>query len=209
MRHICGDEQCGLEWLRAASSAIAVSLHADDEHVNVLTRCGRDKRRLSLNNPLSFLLPIYTHIHILTLTTMASNRVPTPPPLHDLPTAKEKKYDRQLRLWGTSGQAALEETHILLVNNGSGVTGIEALKNLVLPGIGQFSILDPAIVTEADLGVNFFLEDESLGKFRAEETVRLLEELNPDAKGTAIKEVSERIECAYTLQANADTPNSL
>jgi tRNA A37 threonylcarbamoyladenosine dehydratase len=127
---------------------------------------------------------------------MASNRVPTPPPLHDLPTAKEKKYDRQLRLWGASGQAALEETHILLVNNGSGVTGIEALKNLVLPGIGQFSILDPAIVTEADLGVNFFLEDESLGKFRAEETVRLLEELNPDAKGTAVKEVRKRCMCA-------------
>jgi amyloid beta precursor protein binding protein 1 len=105
---------------------------------------------------------------------MASNRVPTPPPFHDLPTAKEKKYDRQLRLWGASGQAALEKTHILLVNNGSGVTGIEALKNLVLPGIGQFSILDPAIVTEADLGVNFFLE-----------------ELNPDAKGTAVKEVSK------------------
>jgi hypothetical protein len=127
---------------------------------------------------------------------MASNRVATPPPLHDLPTAKEKKYDRQLRLWGASGQAALEETHILLVNNGSGVTGIEALKNLVLPGIGQFSILDPAIVTQADLGVNFFLEDESLGKFRAEETVRLLEELNPDAKGTAINEVSEKLPCA-------------
>lgn len=120
---------------------------------------------------------------------MMTNRTVTPPPLHDLPTAKEKKYDRQLRLWGASGQAALEETHILLVNHGSGVTGIEALKNLVLPGIGQFSILDPAVVTEADLGVNFFLDDDSLGKFRAEETVRLLEELNPDVKGTAVKEV--------------------
>lgn len=138
----------------------------------------------------------FSTLHNVSLTIMASNRVATPPPLHDLPTAKEKKYDRQLRLWGASGQAALEETHILLVNNGSGVTGIEALKNLVLPGIGQFSILDPAIVTEAALGVNFFLEDESLGKFRADETVRLLEELNPDAKGTAIKEVSGRITCA-------------
>jgi NEDD8-activating enzyme E1 regulatory subunit len=59
----------------------------------------------------------------------------------------------------------------------------------VLPGIGQFSILDPAIVSEEDLGVNFFLEDESLGKFRADETVRLLMELNPDVKGHAIKEV--------------------
>jgi amyloid beta precursor protein binding protein 1 len=83
----------------------------------------------------------------------------------------------------------LENTHILLINNGSGVTGVEALKNLVLPGIGQFSILDSAVVTEADLGVNFFLEDASLGKFRAEETTRLLKELNPDVDGHAITEV--------------------
>nr|OQO17835.1 hypothetical protein B0A51_14443 [Rachicladosporium sp. CCFEE 5018] len=122
---------------------------------------------------------------------MAANRVPTPPPLHDLPTAKEKRYDRQLRLWGASGQVTLEEAHILLVNTGSGVTGIEALKNLVLPGVGQFSILDSATVSEEDLGVNFFLEDESLGKFRAEETVRLLGELNPDVRGHAITEPLE------------------
>jgi amyloid beta precursor protein binding protein 1 len=59
----------------------------------------------------------------------------TPPVLHG-PSAKEKKYDRQLRLWAASGQAALEDAHLLLVNAGSGVTGIETLKNLVLPGIG-------------------------------------------------------------------------
>ncbi|KAF2772706.1 hypothetical protein EJ03DRAFT_324254 [Teratosphaeria nubilosa] len=114
-----------------------------------------------------------------------------PPPLQDIPTAKEKKYDRQLRLWGAQGQVALEETHILLINSGPGVTGVEALKNLVLPGIGQFSILDSAAVSEADLGVNFFLDDESLGKFRAEETVRLLKELNPGVEGHAITEPLE------------------
>lgn len=65
----------------------------------------------------------------------------------------------------------------------SGVVGVETLKNLVLPGIGGFSIVDPATVTEADLGVNFFLEEESLGKSRAEETCRLLRELNPDVQG--------------------------
>ena len=98
-------------------------------------------------------------------------------------------------MWGATGQLALENSHILLINSGPGVVGIETLKNLVLPGIGQFTIQDSAVVTAADLGVNFFLEDESLGKFRAEETVRLLEELNPDAKGTAIKEVSKKTEC--------------
>jgi len=57
----------------------------------------------------------------------------TPPPLQG-PSAKEKKYDRQLRLWAASGQAALEEAHLLLINTGPGVIGVETLKNLVLPG---------------------------------------------------------------------------
>jgi hypothetical protein len=57
----------------------------------------------------------------------------TPPVLHG-PTAKEKKYDRQLRLWAASGQAALEDAHLLLINSGPGVIGVETLKNLVLPG---------------------------------------------------------------------------
>ncbi|KAF2720613.1 hypothetical protein K431DRAFT_285713 [Polychaeton citri CBS 116435] len=122
---------------------------------------------------------------------MATKRPSTPPPLHQLPTAKEKKYDRQLRLWGASGQEALEDTHILLINNGPGIAGVETLKNLVLPGVGHFTILDPALVSHADLGVNFFLDDTSLGRFRAEETVKLLMELNPDVKGSAVTEPLE------------------
>lgn len=116
----------------------------------------------------------------------------TPLPLQ-APTTKEKKYDRQLRLWAASGQRALEESHILLIVGGesgsnSSVAGAEALKNLVLPSIGSFTIADAAKVTEADLGVNFFLEVDSLGKSRAEEMKRLLEELNPDVSGHAISE---------------------
>ena len=57
-----------------------------------------------------------------------------PPPPQDVPTAKEKKYDRQLRLWGGHGQEALESAHVLVFNSGSGVAVIEALKNIVLPG---------------------------------------------------------------------------
>lgn len=133
----------------------------------------------------------------------------TIPPVLTGPTAKEKKYDRQLRLWAASGQAALENAHLLLLNAGSGAVGIETLKNLVLPGIyfpsrdmssknllisnqpgvGQFTILDPNLVQEEDLGVNFFLSEESLGKSRAKETCRTLQELNPDVKGHAIHAV--------------------
>lgn len=69
----------------------------------------------------------------------------TPPVLHG-PTSKERKYDRQLRLWAANGQAALEEAHILLINSGPGVVGIETLKNLVLPGEPTDILATPFLV---------------------------------------------------------------
>ena len=116
---------------------------------------------------------------------------PVTPPALQKPTAKEKKYDRQLRLWAAKGQRALEESHFLLLNSGSGVVGIETLKNLVLPGIGQFTIVDENIVTEEDLGINFFLEESSLGKSRAAECCRLLRELNTEVEGHWEQQVRE------------------
>ncbi|KAH7116000.1 hypothetical protein B0J11DRAFT_538944 [Dendryphion nanum] len=113
-----------------------------------------------------------------------------PPPVQG-PTAKEKKYDRQLRLWGATGQMALENSHILLINSGPGTVGLETLKNLVLPGIGNFTIQDSAVVSEADLGVNFFLEEQHIGGSRAEHTTALLKELNPDVDGHFITEPIE------------------
>lgn len=106
----------------------------------------------------------------------------TPPILHG-PSEKEKKYDRQLRLWAASGQAALESANILLVNSGPGTVGIETLKNLVLPGIGRFTIADEAVVDEPDLGVNFFLDESCLGKQRSQCCTELLQELNPEVQG--------------------------
>ena len=128
------------------------------------------------------------------------------------PSSKERKYDRQLRLWAASGQQTLEQSRVLLVNSDGpidsentsvgGVAGTETLKNLVLPGVGGFTIVDPAIVTETDLGVNFFLEESSLGKSRAQETCTYLKELNPDVDGDYKAEV--RPHKASTL-ANRDT----
>jgi len=107
----------------------------------------------------------------------------------------KSRYDRQLRLWGATGQIALENSHILLINSGPGVVGVETLKNLVLPCIGNFTIQDSAIVSEADLGVNFFLEDQHLGGYRAEHTCNLLKELNPDVDGHFVTEVGQMTSC--------------
>lgn len=56
-------------------------------------------------------------------------------------------------------------------------------------GIGRFTIIDDALVTEEDLGANFFLDDNSVGLSRAEKACELLRELNPDVNGDFIKGV--------------------
>ncbi|KAH9622014.1 hypothetical protein KSS87_010165 [Heliosperma pusillum] len=63
------------------------------------------------------------------------------------------KYDRQLRIWGDQGQAALEKASICLLN--CGPTGSETLKNLVLGGIGSITVVDGTKVEVGDLGNNF------------------------------------------------------
>jgi NEDD8-activating enzyme E1 regulatory subunit len=68
--------------------------------------------------------------------------------------ATGNKYDRQLRLWGATGQKALCESHVLLIN--ADAAGTETLKNLVLPGLGNFTILDDALLSPQDAGSNFF-----------------------------------------------------
>eukprot|EP00956_Cyclotella_meneghiniana_P031378 scaffold82276_cov67-Cyclotella_meneghiniana.AAC.2 len=57
--------------------------------------------------------------------------------------ATNDKYDRQLRLWGPAGQKSLSSTLVVLI--GSSACGTESLKNLVLPGVGAFLILDDVL----------------------------------------------------------------
>jgi len=105
--------------------------------------------------------------------------------MSNLPTEKTTRYDRQLRLWGDHGQALLEAAHVCLIN--ASATGTEILKNLVLPGIGGFTIVDEKKVTNADLGNNFFFDKSSVGKSRAASATALLLELNSEVKGCSVE----------------------
>ncbi|XP_029112104.1 NEDD8-activating enzyme E1 regulatory subunit isoform X1 [Scleropages formosus] len=104
---------------------------------------------------------------------------------------KEQKYDRQLRLWGDHGQEALENAHVCLIN--ATATGTEILKNLVLPGIGAFTIVDGHKVTGEDVGNNFFLSISSIGKNRAQAATELLQELNSDVSGNFVEESPDKL----------------
>lgn len=103
---------------------------------------------------------------------------------NSIPTEKDRKYDRQLRLWASSGQRALENAHVCLI--GATATGSEILKNLVLPGIGQFTVVDDGMVNEGDAASNFFVSADEIGKPRAECVRALINELNPEVRGNAI-----------------------
>lgn len=98
--------------------------------------------------------------------------------------ATTDKYDRQVRLWGSHGQKILAHGEVILLGISS--AGTETLKNLVLPGIGKFTVVDDSLVTLRDCGNDFFVTQEDIGKPRAEVVKTLLEELNSDSKGKAI-----------------------
>ncbi|KAM8983083.1 NEDD8-activating enzyme E1 regulatory subunit isoform 1-T1 [Ara ararauna] len=102
---------------------------------------------------------------------------------------KEQRYDRQLRLWGDHGQEALESAHVCVIN--ATATGTEILKNLVLPGIGSFTIVDGNRVSGEDVGNNFFLQKKHIGKNRAQSATELLQELNNDVSGNYVEENPE------------------
>nr|GEY25676.1 NEDD8-activating enzyme E1 regulatory subunit AXR1-like [Tanacetum cinerariifolium]GEY38829.1 NEDD8-activating enzyme E1 regulatory subunit AXR1-like [Tanacetum cinerariifolium] len=96
------------------------------------------------------------------------------------------KYDRQLRIWGEQGQAALEKASICLLN--CGPTGSETLKNLVLGGIGSITVVDGSKVENGDLGNNFMVSESSLGQPKAKCVCAFLQELNDAVKAKFIEE---------------------
>ena len=108
-----------------------------------------------------------------------------------IPSEKSTRYDRQLRLWGDHGQSLLESSHVCLIN--ATATGTEILKNLILPGIGAFTIVDANVASVSDLGVNFFVSSDYMGKSKSQVTMNFLQELNMDVKGNFIDDDFESL----------------
>ncbi|OIW05949.1 hypothetical protein TanjilG_07225 [Lupinus angustifolius] len=101
------------------------------------------------------------------------------------------KYDRQLRIWGDQGQAALEKSSICLLN--CGPTGSETLKNLVLGGVGSITVVDGSKVEVGDLGNNFMVDESSLGQSKAKCVCSFLQELNDAVKAKFVEEDPETL----------------
>lgn len=99
-------------------------------------------------------------------------------PSHQPISADEiKLYDRQIRTWGMDVQEKLRRANVLLI--GMKGLGSEIAKNLVLAGIGTLTILDNEVITEEDLGTQFFVTEAQVGQNRAEAALPELQKLNP------------------------------
>lgn len=124
---------------------------------------------------------------------MATNTTLRPwvPAASDQRDTRNKRYDRQIRIWGAEGQARLEASRVALLN--AGPTGSETLKNLVLGGIASFTIVDGAKVEARDLGNNFLVEQARLGQPRAQVVTDLLKEMNDSVSGSYVEDAPEEL----------------
>ncbi|KAE8449144.1 hypothetical protein EG329_008528 [Mollisiaceae sp. DMI_Dod_QoI] len=86
-------------------------------------------------------------------------------------------YDRQIRLWGVQAQEKIRSANILLITMKA--LANEVAKNLVLAGIHSLTIVDHEVVTENDLGAEFFISEADVGINRAEAAAPQIRKLNP------------------------------
>jgi len=97
--------------------------------------------------------------------------------------ANEEQFDRQLRIWGSIGQANLRSSFVLLFS--SSLEIVEAMRNLVLPDLKQICIIDDAITSQHDINTNFFIDPDDLGVPRANAILHGMKQLNPHFLGSA------------------------
>eukprot|EP00041_Stephanoeca_diplocostata_P036480 m.1334633 g.1334633 ORF g.1334633 m.1334633 type:complete len:1101 (-) comp24875_c1_seq8:1780-5082(-) len=86
-------------------------------------------------------------------------------------------YSRQRYVLGDGAMQRLARSNVLVC--GAGGTGVEIAKNIVLAGVKSLTIQDTRPTTMFDLGTQFFLDQEDIGKNRAEACAHKLQDLNP------------------------------
>lgn len=126
-----------LEWPRHPITTLHYGQRSLLPRIQSLALCGKN---IQIPISISNTFPNSTAAFVFALATSGVAMQQNLHATHG-PSDREKRYDRQLRLWAASGQDALEAAHILLINSGPGVVGIETLKNLVLPGLYYALIL--------------------------------------------------------------------
>ncbi|OQE27768.1 hypothetical protein PENSTE_c004G02301 [Penicillium steckii] len=88
----------------------------------------------------------------------------------------ESLYSRQLYVLGHEAMKRMGSSNVLVV--GLKGLGVEIAKNIALAGVKSLTLHDPAPVAISDLSSQFFLQQQDVGKPRAEVTAPRVAELN-------------------------------
>jgi len=89
----------------------------------------------------------------------------------------EALYSRQLYVFGHEAQQKMQATNVLIA--GLKGLGVEIAKNVILAGVKSVGLLDATPVQIADLGAQFYLTEQDIGKPRASVSSPQLQSLNP------------------------------
>jgi len=125
------------------------------------------------------------------------------------PAVDESLYSRQLYVFGHEAQQKLQQSNVLFV--GLRGLGVETAKNVVLAGVKSVSLLDQSLVSIADLGAQFYLTEEHVGKVtRAAASLAQLQTLNPYVAVSEVREpLSEALLASGRFQIVVLTDSSL
>ncbi|KAF9356453.1 SUMO-activating enzyme subunit 1 [Mortierella sp. NVP85] len=99
---------------------------------------------------------------------------------HKITEDEAALYDRQIRLWGLEAQHRMRNASILIA--GMRALSDEVCKNIILAGVGSITLLEHEVVTEEDLGAQFLVRQEDIGRNRAEAAADKARHLNPRVK---------------------------
>ena len=100
----------------------------------------------------------------------------------------EELYSRQIIFLGMETMEKITKLKILII--GLRGLGIEIAKNIIVSGPNKVTVFDPNEVREIDLGSNFYLSEEDIGKRRDESCILKLQKLNKYVKVDYFKENS-------------------
>ena len=117
-------------------------------------------------------------------------------------------YSRQIGTFGMETMGKLIKMKVLIV--GLRGLGVECAKNLILAGPASVDIFDPTIVKINDMGSNFYIKEEHVGKVsRANASIDQLRDLNPYVKVNAIDQLSESDHLNYNVVCYTENFNGI
>ncbi|GHJ85862.1 hypothetical protein NliqN6_2264 [Naganishia liquefaciens] len=119
----------------------------------------------------------------------------------------ESLYSRQLYVLGHEAMRRMAGSEVLVV--GMKGLGVEVAKNVVLAGVKAVGVWDEGKAEVGDLGTQFFLREEDIGKSRASVTAPRLAELNsyvPVHEVTGYPEVTIDMVKKYQVVVMTNTP---